>query len=63
MGGDWDAEEHEDRQDFHYERRRFERRAGTDRRGVLRWDPRANEKERRSGNDRRCLTVDVYTRQ
>lgn len=35
------------------ERRRGERRSGTDRRGVLRWDPRSPERERRSGKDRR----------
>jgi len=35
------------------ERRRGERRSGVERRGVLRWDPRAPERERRSGKDRR----------
>lgn len=39
----------------YYERRQGERRAGNDRRGPLRWDPRADEKERRSGLDRRRL--------
>lgn len=63
MGEDPDAGEYEDRQDYYHDRRRFERRAGTDRRGVLRWDPRANEKERRSGGDRRRPTLDAYTRQ
>ena len=41
--------------DLYHERRKYERRAGIERRGVLRWDPRAAEKERRSGNDRRRL--------
>ena len=36
-----------------FERRRRERRSGIERRGVLRWDPRAAERERRSGTDRR----------
>lgn len=45
------------------ERRRFERRAGVDRRGPLRWDPRALEKERRSGTERRRFNEAVYTRQ
>ncbi|HEX7044539.1 MAG TPA: hypothetical protein VF203_07985 [Burkholderiales bacterium] len=45
-----------------YERRRGERRSGTDRRGVLRWDPRAAERERRSGRDRRRAPGD-QTRQ
>ena len=45
-----------------YERRRGERRSGTDRRGVLRWDPRAAERERRSGRDRRRASSD-QTRQ
>lgn len=35
------------------ERRQYERRAGKERRGSLRWDPQAIEKERRSGTDRR----------
>jgi hypothetical protein len=34
-------------------RRQNERRVGGERRGVLRWDPRA--KERRSGTDRRSV--------
>lgn len=36
-----------------YERRQYERRSGVERRGALRWDPRAPEKERRTGDDRR----------
>lgn len=63
MGEEWDTGQYEDRQDFYYERRRYERRAGADRRGDLRWDPRAKEKERRSGNDRRRLPESAYTRQ
>lgn len=35
------------------ERRQAERRGGPERRGTLRWDPRAAERERRSGKDRR----------
>lgn len=45
------------------ERRRFERRMGADRRGPLRWDPHAQEKERRSGMDRRRFNEAIYTRQ
>lgn len=63
MEEEWNTGEYEDRRDFHGERRRYERRAGTDRRGVLRWDPRAKEKERRSGDDRRRLSGGAYTRQ
>lgn len=35
------------------DRRRLERRRGTDRRGPLRWDPRAEERKRRSDIERR----------
>lgn len=49
------------RPDAYYERRQHDRRSGEDRRGVLRWDPRAAEKERRSGDDRRREAD--YTRQ
>lgn len=48
-----DADQAEHGRDALPERRRYERRSGVERRGSLRWDPRAPEKERRSGNDRR----------
>jgi hypothetical protein len=63
MGEDWDTGQYEDQPDTYHERRRYERRAGADRRGDLRWDPRADEKERRSGNDRRRPNGSAYTRQ
>jgi hypothetical protein len=62
MAEEWEGGGYEHRQDMHQERRQDERRAGTDRRGVLRWDPRAKDKERRSGNDRRRADRN-YTRQ
>lgn len=35
------------------ERRRLDRRRGAERRGPLRWDPRADERKRRSDIERR----------
>ena len=39
----------------YYERRQCERRLRSDRRGPLRWDPKAKERQRRGGEDRRRL--------
>ncbi|GEM_PF-7010301 len=65
MGEGWDDStgDREQRRPIYYERRRQDRRRGVDRRGSLRWDPRADEKERRSGIDRRRLIWERYTRQ
>jgi hypothetical protein len=40
---------------FYFERREYERRERIDRRGPLRWDPRAKTKQRRAGGERRRL--------
>ncbi len=40
---------------FYYERREYERRERIDRRGPLRWDPLAKEKQRRAVSERRRL--------
>ncbi len=40
---------------FYYERRQCERRVRIDRRGPLRWDPRAKAKQRRASSERRRL--------
>ncbi len=40
---------------MYHERREYARREGSDRRGPLRWDPRATEKQRRGDDDRRRL--------
>lgn len=37
----------------YYDRRRYERRVRCERRGPLRWDPKAKEKQRRNGEGRR----------
>jgi hypothetical protein len=39
------------------DRRRYNRRSGIERRGALRWDPKADERRRRSEIERRRLTI------
>jgi hypothetical protein len=45
------------------ERRRFERRAGHDRRGMIRWDPQKSERRSRVVSaDRRKITDNIWAR-